>query len=105
MQRLTRSYALLNVAELERLSALPEEVDEDISSLLASAGSQASALRRSLDTEEGRESLARGVLNRKVMDRLVQIARGEAPGSGEAAPQEAAEDESPGGMQNAGTTG
>ncbi len=105
IQRLTRSYALLNVADLEGLSAAPEEVDENISSLLASAGPQASALRRSLDTEEGRESLARGVLNRKVMDRLVQIARGEVPGSGEAAPQEAAEDGSPGGTQDARTTG
>ncbi|MEK7777666.1 MAG: hypothetical protein AAB303_03475, partial [Chloroflexota bacterium] len=104
-QRLTRSYALLKVAELEGLSAAPEEVEKDLNSLLESAGSQASALRRSLDTVEARASMTRGVLNRKVMDRLVQIARGENPGSGEAAPQEAAQDESSGGMQDAGTAG
>ncbi|MDO8749847.1 MAG: trigger factor [Dehalococcoidia bacterium] len=104
-QRLTRSYALLKVAELEGLSAAPEEVEKDLNSLLESAGPQASALRRSLDTVEGRASMTRGVLNRKVMDRLVQIARGENPGSGEAAPQEAAQDESSGGTQDAGTAG
>ena len=91
-QRLTRSYALLQVAELEGLSTTPEDVDKELSALLVSAGAQASAMRRSLDTLDGRASMARGVLNRKVMDRLMQIARGETPDSGDAAPQEAAQD-------------
>ncbi|MSQ22699.1 MAG: trigger factor [Dehalococcoidia bacterium] len=103
-QRLTRTYALLQVAVMEGLSAAPDDVDTEIKALVDRAGSQASAMQRSLETAEGRESLGRAVLNRKVMDRLMQIARGENPGTGDAAPQEAAQDENPGGTQDAGTT-
>ena len=103
--RLTRTYALLKVAELEGLTATPEEVEEELKSVLEQAGPQADAMRRSLDTPDGRESLARIVLNRKVRDRLAEIAKGEQPGSTVPALQEPAEENSPGGTQDAGAAG
>ncbi len=103
VQRLTRAYALLKVAELESLAATAGEVEEELDSLLESAGPQASTLRRNLDTPGGRESLARVILNRKVVARLVEIARGEATNSQASAMSEAEEDKDLGGTQDAGT--
>ena len=103
--RLTRTYALGKVADLEGLTATPEEVDEELKSLLDGVGSQAEALRRNLDTLEGRDSLSRVVINRKTMDRLVEIANGEQRGSSAPVLPGPAEESSHGGTQDAGTSG
>ncbi len=103
LQRLTRAYALLKVAELEGLSATPEEVEKELQVLVDNAGPQGSTVRRNLSTPDGQESLSRMVVNRKVLDKLVEIAGG-LPATLAQAPQEAVEDKSLGGTENAGTT-
>ena len=100
--RLTRAYALLKVAELEGLTATPEDVEEEMKSMLEQAGPQAEGVSGSLDTPDGRESLGRIVINRKVRDRLAEIAKGEQPSSTVPALQGLAEENSPGGTQDAG---
>ena len=103
--RLTRTYALRNVAELEKLTATPEEVEEELNSMLDGVGPQAQALRKSLDTPNSKDSLARVIVNRKVMDRLVEIATGESQGSTVPVLQGPAKEKSPGGTQDAGNAG
>lgn len=76
MQRLTRTYALLKVAELEGLAAEPQEVEQEVQMLIEGAGPRAGVLRRNLETAEGRDSLERAVRNRKAMEKLVEIAAG-----------------------------
>lgn len=77
LAKLTRVHALRNVANLENLTATDEDVNDELSSMLGRMGAQAEALRRNLDTPDGRDSLSQIILNRKVMERLLQIGTGE----------------------------
>jgi len=101
--RLTRAHALRKVGELEGLTATPEEVEEEMKSLLEEAGPRARELRRNLDTPGGRDSLGQVILRRKVLSRLVEIANGEESSSTVPVLQGPAEESSPGGTQDAGT--
>lgn len=103
LARLTRAHALRKVGELEGLTATPEEVEEEVQSLLEKAGPRVAALRRNLDSPGGRDSVAQTILRRKVLDRLVAIAKGEQSGSTVPVLQGPAEEISPGGTEDAGT--
>ena len=73
--RLTTALVLRKFAEQEGLEVAPEEIDAEIDRLMEnSADESAAALRRMLNTDDSRESLRSSLLNRKVLDRLVEMA-------------------------------
>ena len=103
--RLTRAHALAKVAELEGLTASDEDVDQEIDRLVERAGASGDAMRRELSQPEARDSLSRILVRRWAVDRLVSIAKGEEVGTTAPAAQEPAQESSPGGTEDAGTSG
>ena len=75
--RVKRSTVMQRLAEEEKIQVLPEDVEQELE-LLAS-GEQGESLRGVLDSPRGRESLERSLWTRRVLERLVLIAKGEAP--------------------------
>jgi trigger factor len=78
-ERLTRYLVLRKLAQEENIEVSPEEMQEEIDSLIASSGASAAEMRRALSSEGTRESIRSSLINRKVMQRLTEIARGSAP--------------------------
>ena len=77
--RMSQTYALRKLGELEGLTVESEEVDQEITTLVEEVGGQADRLRRSLDTPDGRETLKQTLLRRKALERLVEIGNGKGP--------------------------
>lgn len=78
--RLATLLVLRKLAEQEQVEVEPAEVDEEIERLLENAEEESpEGLRRLLNTEDSRESIRSSLLNRKVMARLVEIVKGDAP--------------------------
>jgi len=75
-ERMTRYLVLRKLAREEGIEVTPEEVQVEMDTLVSSSGDSREAVRRALSTESARESLRMGVLNRKVLRRLVEIAQG-----------------------------
>jgi FKBP-type peptidyl-prolyl cis-trans isomerase (trigger factor) len=73
---------LRKLAQEENIDVTPEEVQEEIDSLITSAGESAQQMRRTLSSENARESLRGSLLNRKVMQRLTEIVQGYQDGVG-----------------------
>ena len=105
LSRLTRSYALREIAQLEGLETSPEDVEQELNSLVEAAGGQADSVRRALGTPEGRQSLSGRILSRKTMERLVEIARGQQPAPAGADVEEPKTESSQGGTEHAGKAG
>jgi trigger factor len=81
-ERLARYLVLRKLAQEENIDVTPEEVQEEIDSLITSAGESAQQMRRTLSSENARESLRGSLLNRKVMQRLTEIVQGSQDGVG-----------------------
>ncbi len=84
IERVNRTFLLSRVAEVEGITVPDEEVEERVKLLLdqdngPQRGSQRSTAR---DREEARRYFRRLLLVEKTMDRLLAIARGEAPEPG-----------------------
>ena len=77
--RMSQTYALRKLGELEGLTIDSEEVDQEITTLVEEVGGQADRLRRSLDNADGRETLKQTLLRRKALERLVEIGKGKGP--------------------------
>ena len=105
LSRLTRSYALREIAESEGLETSPEDVEQELNLLVEAAGGQADSVRRTLGTPEGRQSLSGRILRRKTMERLVEIAMGQQPAPAGADAEEPEAENSQGGTEHAGKTG
>jgi len=75
-RRLTRYLVMRKLSQEEGISASDEEVQEEIETAIASAGDNAQQMRRTLSSEFSRENIRSSILNRKVMQRLIEIARG-----------------------------
>ena len=96
VERLTRSYALRTLAEQEGLDVSTEEIDNKIQEIVASRGEEAEApSEQDLDSEELRGSIRRTILAEKAVDRLIEIANGEAPALDGASPNEDTEEQEP----------
>ena len=76
VERLRRTFLLSKVAEAEGVEVSDEEVEERVESLLSESSEGAP---RTQDSDELRSSVRRMFLADKTMDRLVAIAKGEAP--------------------------
>ena len=79
--RLTRYLVMRKLAEEENIEVSPEEVEEEIDSLVSSAGESEEAMRRSLSSETAKENVQSSLTDRKVIQRLIQIFQGEEGGS------------------------
>ena len=83
--RLNRMLVVRKLAQEEGLEVSPEEIQEEIESMLLGASEEnESAMRRALNSESTRESIRGSLLNQKVMARLVEIVQGLEPGAGAA---------------------
>jgi len=78
LDALKRAWVLSQLAEEEGLEASSDDIDEEISRLVAAVGEQAKAVWDAFSQPGARESLARAVLSRKARERLAEIARGRA---------------------------
>lgn len=92
--RLTRYLVLRKLAEEENIEVSPEEVEEEIDSLVSSAGDSEEAMRRALSSESAKENIQSSLTDRKVIQRLVQIFQGE-EGESEGGSGERPESEQP----------
>jgi trigger factor len=80
-ERLTRYLVMRKLSQEEDISVSDEEVQEEVETAVASAGDTAPQMRRTLSSGIARENIRSSILNRKVMQRLVEIARGMESGS------------------------
>ncbi len=77
LMRVKRSTVMEHLAEKEKIQVLPEDVEQELEQL--TSGEQGESLRGVLDSSRGRESLGRSLWTQRVLERLVLIAKGEAP--------------------------
>ncbi len=77
--RIRRSLLLSRLVELEQLGVDASEVDAEIETIGAAYGQRASDVRGALSREPSKRRVELELLTRKALDRLVSIARGEAP--------------------------
>jgi len=73
-ERVRRSLALTELAEAEQITTENEEVDAEVEKLAGSSGEQAAQMRQLFGSPDGRAAIARSLLTRKTMDRLMEIA-------------------------------
>jgi trigger factor len=76
---LLRALMLSQLIEEEALSVSDEEIDDEIETMILSFGSQAAIARQLFSSSLARQSIARRRLVEKAGERLMAIARGEAP--------------------------
>jgi trigger factor len=77
IERITNSLVLSALREKEGIEVTPEEVEEEMNSMTEASPTEGESLRQILDTENGRASISSILLNRKTLERLTSIARGE----------------------------
>ena len=77
-ERLLRSLALQAFREKEGLEVTSEDIEEELGKVTVDTVSGENPLRSVLDSEEGRRYIENMLINRKTLERLVTIAKGEA---------------------------
>lgn len=77
--RIKRSLILTALAEREKLTADEEEMQEQQQRLLSAFSDDPAVAQSFLATAQGRDIIRRDILNRKALERLIAIAKGEAP--------------------------
>ncbi len=76
-ERLTRYLVMRKLSQAEEIEVSDEEVQEEIDSAVESAGESAEAMRRALASEAALDNVRSSILNRKIMQRLVEIVQPE----------------------------
>lgn len=79
IKNLERSLVLGEVLLLEGIRVTSEDVSAQVDEMLSQFGDQAEIFRQYFDNEQQRTSIANNILFTRVMDRLVEIGKGEAP--------------------------
>ena len=77
-ERLLRSLTLQAFRENEGLEVTSDDIEEELGKIVVDSVSGENPLRSVLDSEEGRRYVENMLINRKTLERLVQIAKGEA---------------------------
>ncbi len=77
-QRALRSLVLEKVAEAEKVEVSASEIDDEIEKMVKDAGEQAEGMRKLFNSSQAREPIKNFLVNRKTVERLVQIANGSA---------------------------
>lgn len=78
-ERLKKRLALVNIATGEGISVEPEEVEAEVERLVEAMGDQAEKMREMLETAAGHLSVADNLMVSRIEERIIQIAKGEAP--------------------------
>ncbi|MBI3241714.1 MAG: trigger factor [Chloroflexi bacterium] len=78
-ERLRRALVLSKVIELEKVEVSHEEIDERIALMVTPFGPDAEKYLKILNTENGHRSVRLDLLSERAAQRLVAIAKGEAP--------------------------
>jgi trigger factor len=81
-ERLTRYLVMRRLAEEENLSVDSEEVQAEIDTMVSTSGESEDAMRRALSSQNALDNLHSSLINRKVMERLLEIVQGEDSSSG-----------------------
>lgn len=74
-----RSLVLHEITHAEQIEVTDAQVDEEIDRIVAQFGDQAATFRSMYNRREMRDNLKDNLSSQKVMDRIVAIAKGEAP--------------------------
>jgi len=77
-KRVTSSLVLGKIAEEEKIKVSDSEIDAEIKRLTKSDTEKDDELRRYLSTSQSRESIRQMLITRKILERLVEIAKGSA---------------------------
>ena len=75
--RVKRSLSLNHLAETEGIEVTADEIEEELDTLVAPMGDDASRFRDMFATEEGVSTIRRNLMSRKTLERLTAIASGE----------------------------
>ena len=75
-ERLTRYLVMRKLAEEENLTVESEEVQAEIDNMVSAAGESEDAMRRALSSQSALDNLHSSLINRKVMERLLEIVQG-----------------------------
>jgi trigger factor len=78
-KRLVRALVMGKVVEAERLEVSEGEVGDEIETMILPFGDQAGLARQLMSGEDSKRSITNRLLTQKAIDRLTDIARGEAP--------------------------
>ncbi|MDP6102172.1 MAG: trigger factor [Dehalococcoidia bacterium] len=76
-ERITRSLVMSALREKEGIDVTPEEIEEELNSMVREATRETESLKQILDTENGRASINSILINRKVLNLLTSITKGE----------------------------
>ena len=95
-ERLKTYLVLRKLAEEVGIEISDEDVDTEIETMVSNSQGAEDAIRQAVSQENAKESLRSSLFNRKVMERLVEIAQGESDekestGGAETAPEETEE--------------
>jgi trigger factor len=82
-----RSLLLGEMIRAEQITVMDEDLDAEIDRISAQFGEQAGAFRSIYNNASMRDNLHNDLLNRRVMDRVVSIAKGEAPALADPTPE------------------
>ena len=75
--RLTKYLVMRKLAEEENLTVDSEEVQAEIENMVSTAGESEDAMRRALSSQSALDNLHSSLINRKVMERLLEIVQRE----------------------------
>ena len=75
-ERLTRFLVLRKLAETEELEVTEEDIQNEVASLIESAGENSEQMRRNLSSDAVRSNIGSSLLNQKIMGRIVDISQG-----------------------------
>jgi trigger factor len=86
--RLARFLVMRKLSQEEAIDVTDEEVMEDIENTLESMNDVTPQMRRVMTSEVARDRVRTSMLNRKILERLVEIVQGQEPGGAAADPEE-----------------
>ena len=75
-ERLTRFLVLRKLAETEALEVTEDDIQNEVASLIESAGENSEQMRRNLSSDAVRSNIGSSLLNQKIMGRIVDISQG-----------------------------
>ncbi|MFQ5409947.1 MAG: hypothetical protein ACE5FI_16185, partial [Anaerolineales bacterium] len=78
-EQIRRGYVLGKVIELEELDVTDDDISTQVDKTASAFGEAADRIREAFDTPAARQSIHLDLLTGKALDRLMEIAKGEAP--------------------------
>jgi len=79
IKNLKRALVLREIRQVEAIAVTDAAIDAEIDKMLLQFGEQAESLRGMLDTPQMRENIKNDLMEQATLDRVVAIAKGEAP--------------------------